>query len=52
MNSYPDLFSIGTQGNVVMNPQFIEFNEIRNWSIERQVESFWKQMRKHIFEGG
>lgn len=51
MKNCPDLFLIDSQGNIKINPVFVEFNDIRNWSIERQVEIFWKQIREHIFEG-
>ncbi len=52
MKNCPDLLLIDSQqGGIKINPAFVEFNDIRNWSIERQVETFWKQIREHIFEG-
>lgn len=50
MKPFPDFLSIDSQGQITVNPKFVEFNEIKNWSIERQVETFWKQIREHIFE--
>jgi hypothetical protein len=46
--SIPKLVSI-KEKIVTINPDFIDFNEYKNWSPERQVEVFWKLVREYVY---
>lgn len=34
---------------VSINPDFVDFNEYKNWSPERQIEVFWKLVKKYVY---
>jgi len=46
--SIPKLVSI-KEKIVTINPDFIDFNEYKNWSPERQIEVFWKLVKEYVY---
>ncbi len=48
LQQIPNLFST-EWGLVKINPDFVDFNEIVNWSPERQIEVFWRLVRDYIY---
>lgn len=49
MSNIPKLLDISAW-SVWINQDFIEFNDIKNWSPERQVEVFRNMIRKYIYK--
>lgn len=49
MSNVPKLLNISTW-RVQISQDFIEFNDIKNWSPERQVEVFRNMIRKYIYK--
>lgn len=49
MSNIPSLTKIVGE-KVIINPDFIDFNEIKSWSPERQIQVFRRMIREYIYK--